>query len=106
MLTPVPPMIGHPVIKRGKPTSELCGVCHEPMRVGQLHAGVHHSTAPPLSDEGVRLTDEGYFEGHYLCVCDALGPAEVLLAVQQERLAMVNPALLDDGCLPKEHGGV
>jgi hypothetical protein len=76
------------------------------MLTGQLHAGVRHSKAPALTEDGARVSDEGYFEGHYACVVKALGPEETLKAVQQSRLAMIDPDLLVDGCLPFEHGGV
>jgi hypothetical protein len=76
------------------------------MLTGQLHAGVAHSRAPALNDEGARVSDEGYFEGHYQCVCKALGAEETLKAIQEKRLGMVDPGTLVDGCLPFEHGGV
>lgn len=104
--TPVLPLQNVPAVKKGVATAELCNVCHEPMRTGQLFSGVRHSKAPPLTEEGVRVSDEGYFEGHYNCVVKALGPEETLLAIQQKRLAMIDPGLLVDGCLPLEHGGI
>jgi len=76
------------------------------MRVGQLFSGVLVSNAPPLSEDGERLTDEGYVEGHYLCVVQALGPQETLLAIQEGRLPAFDPKILVDGCLPLEYGGV
>lgn len=104
--SPVLPLQSVPSAKRGVATAEICNVCHEPMLTGQLHAGVRHSKAPPLTDEGVRVSDEGYFDGHYNCVVGALGPEEVLKAVREKRLSLFDPGILVDGCLPLEHGGV
>ena len=76
------------------------------MRVGQLFSGVALSTAPPLGEEGNRTTNDGYVEGHYLCVCGALGTEETLRAIQEGRLPAIDLRILVDGCLPLEYGGV
>ena len=104
--TPVSPLPPGRVVRKGKPTEERCWVCKEPMRVGQLFSGVAMSTAPPLDEDGRRTSDEGYVEGHYLCVCEMIGPTETLRAIQEGRLPAVDPRILVDGCLPPEYGGV
>jgi len=85
---------------KGKPTGETCSLCGEPILSGQLVSGCVLSTAPPLSDEGARTSNEGYHEGHHACVLQALGPDETLKAIHDGRLPVIDPAVLVDGCLP------
>lgn len=104
--TPTGQLGSVPKAKKGIPTSEKCMVCHKVMMSGQLHTGVHRSDAPAFNEDGARVSDDGYYEGHYLCVVQALGPEEAMKAMQEGRLPMINPTLLVNGCLPVEHGGV
>lgn len=104
-LVPILPL-NLPPMRKGLLTGETCTLCGEPIYSGQLVSGVLHSTAPPLSDEGARVSDEGYFYGHFACIIKALGPEETLMAIHDGRLPAINPAILVDGCLPPGMGGL
>ena len=104
-LGPVMPL-ALPPMRKGLLTGEVCTLCGQPIYSGQLVSGVLHSTAPPLTEEGTRVSDEGYYYGHYVCVLTALGPEETLRAIHDGRLPAINPAVLVDGCLPSAMGGL
>ena len=95
-----------PPMRKGLPTGETCNLCGQPIYSGQLVSGVLHSTAPPLTEDGVRMSDEGYYYGHYACLVQMLGPEETLMAIHDGRLPAINPAILVDGCLPSGMGGL
>lgn len=89
---PVSPLMQRPRYNKGEPLQESCTLCGDSMRVGQLFSGVE--------------TTQGYVEGHYACVIQAIGTEETLLAIQEGRLPAINTKLLENGCLPFEYGGV
>lgn len=91
---------------KGKPTGTYCGVCKEEILSGQLVSGVAASDAPALNEDGGRISDEKYYNGHYACVLEALGPEETLKATREGRLPNLDPAVLIDGCLPTALGGL
>jgi len=96
----------HQDMPKGKPLGHACPLCGKEYVSGHLVAGVFTAKAPPLSPEGTRVSDEGYYEGHYACVVEALGEKETLKAVQQGRLPAIDPDALVDGCLPRHMGGI
>ena len=78
---------------KGEPTPSvspvlMCGVCHQPMKVGQLRTGI-------------QVNRDTYYHGHYLCVRERLGPELTQKAVAKGLLPAFDPASLLDGKLPK-----
>jgi hypothetical protein len=79
-----------------------CFICGEDYKNGEIMAGVRfgHTEVPAANGNGWILTEPGeYFEGHYDCIIEAMGPVRTLEAIQNSKLppreiAMLNAALI------------
>jgi len=66
-----------------------CAICGKDYVAGEIMAGVRFGhTEIPGPDGMPVLTDPGeYFEGHYDCICEAMGPVKTLEAIQTSKLS-------------------
>ncbi len=75
-----------------------CAICGQDYLNGEIIAGVRfgHTEAPSLGgNQPALLIDPGqYYEGHYDCVVEAMGPALTLEAIQNSKLPPRDIAML------------
>lgn len=81
-------------------TSASCGLCGRPYRWGEIMVGIRvgHVEEPGIDHRLWKQPGE-YYEGHYDCVTDALGPARALAAINAGAMAPRNVAMASAGTI-------
>jgi hypothetical protein len=82
-----------------------CGVCSAEYKTGEVVAGVRIGYEVDPKNRLLLINPGTYYEGHYDCVVDALGPVETLKALQAGILP-TRPVAMEGGVMPDPATGL